>query len=91
MFVLVWLMDLVLFSLLMDLVLFSLLMYLVLFSLLMYLVLFSLLMDLVLFSLVDGLIQGEGIHEGRLTGFMSTAESRVRIPWRGGAIRSTLN
>ena len=44
-----------------------------------------------MFSLVDGLIQGEGIHEGRLTGFMSTVESRVRIPWRGGAVRSLVN
>ncbi|XP_023347256.1 palmitoyltransferase ZDHHC23 isoform X2 [Eurytemora carolleeae] len=42
-------------------------------------------------SLVDGLIQGEGIHEGRLTGFMSTVESRVRIPWRGGAVRLPLD
>ena len=37
--------------------------------------------------LVDGMIVGAGADEGRLAGFINTAEDRIRVPWRGGALR----
>ena len=37
--------------------------------------------------LVDGVVRGGGVDGGRLAGFLSTAEDRLRIPWRGGAKR----
>jgi len=38
-------------------------------------------------KLVDGMIVGAGADQDRLAGFISTAEDRIRIPWRGGALR----